>query len=410
MSLSDKARSALRDLAKKQAEIAALPIQDQKREMWRRLNGLEKVRPLVWITEVPWHEVIPQDELICEGPFWRGIETQLRRTLYQWEHFACDMVIDGAVYCPYVFHDTGYGIEAEVVRPDARRGAADYVPVIRDEADIEKIQLPGITPDWDATERNDEMMRDVFADILPVTKRGVYHMWCAPWDILIQWWGIEELYRDIMDRPEFVHKGIGRMMDALLYRLDQLEEQGLLSVSDGNHRVGSGGPGITDQLPQTDLDGTRVRPKDQWGTSTGQIFSEVSPAMHDEFCLQYEKRWLQRFGLNCYGCCEPLHKKIGILRSVPNLRRISMSTWINVGEAAEAVGGDYVFSYKPNPAMVAVGPAERNHFCNTLKAVLDTTRGCVVELILKDIHTVQNVPRRLDEWAEVVMGLVEEYA
>ena len=43
-----------------------------------------------------------------------------------------------------------------------------------------------------------------------------------------------------------------------------------------------------------------------WGCSNAQIFSEVSPKMHWEFALEHDLRWLRRWGLNYYGCCEPL--------------------------------------------------------------------------------------------------------
>ena len=37
----------LRDLAARVAEIAALPVQEERAEMWRRHNRLEHGRPLV---------------------------------------------------------------------------------------------------------------------------------------------------------------------------------------------------------------------------------------------------------------------------------------------------------------------------------------------------------------------------
>jgi len=41
------------------------------------------------------------------------------------------------------------------------------------------------------------------------------------------------------------------------------------------------------------------------------------------------------------------------LKKVPNLRKISMSPWVNFEEAVENVGNRYVFSFKPNPAFLA---------------------------------------------------------
>jgi hypothetical protein len=200
------------------------------------------------------------------------------------------------------------------------------------------------------------------------------------------------------------------MVDAYLCQLDQFEALGLLSVSNGNHRVGSGGLGITDELPQPDYDGGHARPIDQWGNSTAQIFAPVSPAMHEEFALQHELRWLERFGLNCYGCCDPLDKKMGIARKIPRLRRVSMSPWIDLDRAVQAVGRDYIFSYKPNPAVFAWSDWNLDQARKDLVKALEKTRGCVVEVIMKDISTCRHEPRRIWEWCEMAMQVVEDYA
>ena len=415
MPFTEKDRQIVRELARQVMGIASLPVQSEKRSMWTKLNGLKPVRPMVWINEIPWDEIEGTDEeLQCrvEDAFCRGIEKVLSKTLYLWRHMRTDMVVDPFFICRYVREDTGWGIDKQIVKSesDFGRGAYDYVPIMKTEADIERIQMPRITADWETTERNYQMTSDLIGDILPVVKQGITTLWCAAWDVLIQWWGIEELYTDMTDRPDFVQKGISRMMDAHLAKLDQLEAQGLLSVGNNNHRVGSGGLGITDELPQPDYDGEHARPIDHWGSATGQIFSEVSPAMHDEFCLQHELRWLKRFGLNCYGCCEPLHNKMGILKQIPRLRRISMSTWIDVDKAVEEVGRDYIFSYKPNPAVLAWDEWDPDEARKDLRNVLEKTKGCVVELIMKDITTCRHDPRRLWEWCHLAVQVAEEYA
>jgi len=386
-------KSILRELTLQYMEIASLPVQKEKAELWRKLNRLEAVRPLVWINEIPWHEMNVENELTlqCTDAFCRGIENRLRMTLYQWRHMPGDMVVDPVLHCGTVHSPRGcyegWGIQENAVRSDDAFGSVQYVPVITSEADIEKVQTPQVTVDRDATEHNYQLMCEIFDGIAPVEKRGIVHWWASPWDVMVHWYGIEQLYIDMIDRPQLVHKLLRRFMDGSLEVLDRQEKMGLLSVSNGNHRVGSGGLGITDELPQPDFDGVHVRPIDQWGTSTGQIFSEVSPDMHEEFCLQYEREWLARFGLNCYGCCEPLHKKMHLMRTIPRLRRISMSPWVHVSEAAEKVGADYIFSHKPN--------------------VLQKVRNCRVEIIMKDISTVRNEPQRLWAWEKIAMEMAE---
>ena len=413
MAFPEKDVDILRGLGAKILEIANSDEQEQKRRMWTRLNRLEDVRPMVWLNEFPTWELDKDPELAlhCENEYCRGLEKGLRFQLYWYAHMRVDHVLDPFIVCPFVYHDSGYGLGVEAKRSNAEGVTAiDYIPAIREEQDIEKIQIPKIAADWTATEENFQQMSELFGDAIPVIKRGVTNMWCAPWDTLIMWYGVTEMFMDMIDRPRFVHQAIGRVMDALCARLDQLEDQGLLSLSDGNVRVGSGGLGITDELPHPGDKPGPVTPMDQWGSSTGQIFSEVSAEMHDEFCLQYELRWLRRFGLNCYGCCEQLHHKMHILKQIPRLRRVSMSNWIDKDKAVEAVGRDYVFSCKPNPAIFATEVWDPEAARRELITWLEPTRGLHVEIIMKDISTCQNEPRRLWEWCDLASQLAEEYA
>ncbi len=64
-----KDRATIRELAAQAAEIAALPVQEEKRRLWRRLNGLAPERPMVMIDQVCWNEMDVDDEL---APALRG--------------------------------------------------------------------------------------------------------------------------------------------------------------------------------------------------------------------------------------------------------------------------------------------------------------------------------------------------
>jgi len=362
MVISEKDKTILRKLAEETANITALPIQVQKADMWRRLNRLDPVKVMIWINEIPWHEMGPEVELKTNSKFCRSYEMQLRRMLYQWRHMRGDMVIESNILCPLVVHDTGFGIEADMINaegdtgfrdPVVVTGASDFEPVIKNEEDIEKIQMPQVKIDREATERNYELLSDIFKDILSVEKQGAPGFWFAPWDELVTWLGVEEALTYMITRPKFVHRLMKRLVDAHLYRLDQYEKLNALASNNGPYRVGSGGFGFTDELPQVDINNTHVGAIDIWGCSAAQILAAVSPEMHQEFALQYEMPWLERFGLTYYGCCDPLHKKIHILESIPNLRKISVSPWADLKEAAANISDKYVLSLKPNPAVLA---------------------------------------------------------
>ncbi|MBI3946149.1 MAG: hypothetical protein HY321_09545 [Armatimonadetes bacterium] len=409
-------RSILRRLAGRVAEIAALPVHAQTAAEWRRLNALKPGRPLVWINEIPWHEMDVDGELALqsEDPFCRQVERALRTTLYEWDHLRADMVVEPVYYSPLAIGDTGFGIHevAHTIPQHARGGilSREFHGQIRDERDLERIRTPEVTHDAAASEQTYETLVGLFGDLLTVRKCGIVHRWFAPWDELIRWWDVQEALTDMALRPELVHQAMDRLTGAYLACLEQWQDLNLLSLTDGNYRVGSGGPGYSDALPAPGFDPERVRPCDQWGCATAQIFSEISPKMHEEFALQYERRWLRHFGLNYYGCCEPLHHKLDILASIPNLRKVSMSPRADIACAAEQMAGKYVLSFKPNPAVFAMQAWIPELARRELTEALQKARGCVVEVIMKDISTVRDDPRRLWEWAAIAREVTETFA
>ncbi len=94
MSSSVQDHAILRELAKQVAEIAALPVQQETIALWKALNALKPVRPMVAIDQVCWNEMNVDDELTCrcEDGFCRGLEWRLRATLYSWRHMRADNV------------------------------------------------------------------------------------------------------------------------------------------------------------------------------------------------------------------------------------------------------------------------------------------------------------------------------
>jgi hypothetical protein len=415
MQLSTHDRDILRQLAAQQAEIAALPVHKEKAELWRKLNDLEPVRPLVWINEIAWHEMNVDDELTlqCEDAWARQVEQGLRRLLYQWRHLPADMVVDDYITCPLVIHSTGFGVreDVDIVKTDESSDVVSrhFHPHIVNPEDIDKIKLPQVTYDRETTEAHYAALCETFADILPVRKVGIKGRWFAPWDELIRWWGVEEAMRDLVDRPEMVEAAISRLVDAYLCELDQWEALNLLTRNDDNTRIGSGGYGYTSALPGPDYDANHPHTRNLWGCATAQIFGAVSPRMHWDFALKHELRWLQRWGLTYYGCCEPLDVKMGILRRIPNLRKVSTSPWVNIERAVEEIGCDYVMSRKPNPAVLATDVFNPDVARADLTEFLHCARGCAVEVILKDISTVRYDPQRLWAWEKIAMDVVQQY-
>ena len=66
MALCEGDKRILRDLAKQVADIAALPVQREKAELWKKLNRLERGRPMVLLQNATWHETGHQIKLETE--------------------------------------------------------------------------------------------------------------------------------------------------------------------------------------------------------------------------------------------------------------------------------------------------------------------------------------------------------
>ena len=410
----------VQDLAKQVCEIAALPVMAEKKQLWHRLNSLERVRPLIHCQAIApdiWEELIPPETLQCTDDLARKEEIRLRSITYSWEHFPDDRVVDPNAYSYIVVRGdswiTDYGITAEYVRSDDPHGSAAFKPVIQTEADIEMIEYePKVSVDWDKTNADHEAMCDLYGEsttvklICPEYGLGVGFI-----DSFIRWRGIEQMFIDLMDRPKWIHEVLERMLAGAVSSMYQCEALGILTLNNTYCMLGTGGYGWTDDLPQEGFDGQRVRVKDLWGRTSTQIFTEgISPEMHWEFAIQYEKRFLEHFGLAGYGCCEPLHNKMDYVSRIPNLRRVSMSPWVDIDMASEAVGDKYVYSLKPHPAVVAMDSWHPDLARQQLEDALKKTRRNVVEVNLQDIHTVRGDPHRLTEWTQMAMDLSETYA
>ena len=416
MAISKADKELLRGLGRQYAEIAALPIHKEKAVLWRKLNDLESVRPMVFITELPWNEMNVDDEMTLrtEDKWCRKQEWECRAWIYLWKHMPADYIFNDFFPSPIVIRNSGVGMdeEVDVVETDATSSVVSkhFHPQLVEPKDVEKIHNPVITVDQKATDDEFARISEVFGDIMPVKKVGFKGRFFAPWDSLIRWWGVEEAMMDLVMRPDMVNEAVKRMVDAGISELDQLEKLGVITRNDDNVRIGSGGFGYTKELPGKKFDPNHVKCHNLWGHAAAQIFVSVSPEMHWEFSLKHEMRWLERWGLTYYGCCEPMDGKMDILRRIPNLRKISMSPWINVDRAVKELKDDYVFSYKPSPAIVAEDNWRPEQARGNLKEVLEKGKGCHIEVILKDISTVRYKPQRLWDWSKMAMEMVQEYS
>lgn len=402
----------LRELAKLHVELNHQDVNKERIARIRNTNGLVPVRPIVWIEEIPWQQMNIDGLLThtCESEEARKIENHFRRILLRWQYFQADMVVEDAYYIPKAVSDTGTGAQ---IREDTLSAGDNshilshhYEDQLDTEEKVDVLRLPIIKARPETDKKNLEIAEDIFGGVIPVRLRG-HGIYYAPWDEISMLRGVEPILIDMMERPEFLHKTIEKFTAIGLARYEQMEAEGLL---DYNSQSLHCTPPHSNELPASDYDGSKVRLKDIWFRGMAQIFSTVSPAMHDEFDLQYMRRLMDKCGLSYYGCCEPLNRMIPYLKKIPNMRKIGVSPWADIRSCTEQIGRDYVVASKPNPAFVAINfnaDTVRKEIAEIIEACL--AHGCPYEFVLKDISTVSNKPQNIIYWNKTVQETIDHY-
>ncbi len=410
--MSHKDVDIVRELARKYREIAADEKNEERRQRMSDTNDLKTVlRPAVLIDEVPWHEFAsyPEMALVCEDPFLRGMEEYFRRRLFQWEHFQVDMVAEPFYPVGKSFSSTGLGIEIQenIVKTDEKNNIVShqYLDVLATEEDLEKIKPPVVTLNEEQTGKNLQLVQEVLGEVLPAKVVGTT-IYCAYWDQIPRFRGVETVLYDMMDRPEFIHAIVRKFADWHMRYLEQLEQWNLLEAHPSLLHCT---PAYTSELPGKDYEG-KTRLKDVWFRGMAQMLNTVSPQMFVEFELDYMRPLMERCGLVYYGCCEPLDSRIPYLIQIPNMRKLGVSPWSDVERCAEQLGSRFVAARKPNPALVAISTDEDEVARETEKTILACRKNnCPYELVLKDISTVSGKLDNLVRWSKAVQKTLDKY-
>ncbi len=399
-------RTILRDLARRYLDVCARDGQTELRELWRRHNGLKPAgRTPVHVRAFAWPEM-PQSKCECEDGLFRGRESFFRKELFR-ATFGDDTVFEPWVTLHAKTAYSGWGLAPERARSGEPGGSWKEDYPLKELGDIEKLVPPRHEIDEEATARAADALLDAIGDIitLNVDRAPAWRMWSG--DIstdLGHLRGIENFMLDMIDNPEWLHRLAGFMRDGILRAHDEAEAAGDWGLSAHENQSMPYAEGLRDGAPNSN----GVHRSELWGYMAAQEFTLVSPAMHEEFLLRYQIPILEKFGLAAYGCCEDLTRKIGMLRAIPNLRRIAVAPAADAARCAEEIGTDYVISYRPSPAdMVGYG-FDPERVRTILRRDLEACRGCRVDITLKDVQTVQGDVGRVRRWVVLAREVAEE--
>lgn len=394
----------LRKLASQVKELSELPEMEERKRQWTALNDLNSEKPMILVSpEGAWKEICKHISLSCVDDICRSFELELRKKIYQYEHIGDDWVIDADFDVPFVISHNGFGVDLKQRESGMEGGAYKHIPPVRDlDRDMEKLRFRHITLERDISQKRFEIAEKAFGHILNVSQNSRSFFWSTglTWS-LIELIGLEALMLNMYDNPEGLKKLMQFMSHEMGHLLDQLDDLGILGYNNGNHLIGSGNWGLTGDLPskRKPVEG-KIGFSHLWGFCESQETVGVSPEMFGEFIFPYQKPLMERFGLLYYECCEPVEERFEYLKTLKNLRCISVSPWSDVEKCAELYGRNYVLCRKPNPGLICVDFDEEA--CRQeIRDTLDKAGHLNLMFILKDTHTISNKPERFKRWVEI---------
>jgi len=392
-------RRRIRDLAGRQSELAHLPVMEKRRANWLALNtGRPAVPPVVvesWTFE-PY--LMPPSLLQCEGEAARQIEFQLLKAIREHELIGDDKVVPDCFPLEAVPEVDAFGVAVEERRAaDAdsagRRIGFAFSHPIRDlERDLPKLSPLRASLDGEAYRQRFDFASELLSGILPVERRAIPPL-VSMTEKAIKLMGMEAFCVAILEQPDALHALMRYLTDNQIRLMRFYEQQGILTLNNGNHETGASSFGFTDRLPAPGYAGA-ARLEDIWMWVEAEETVCISPPMFEEFCLPYFAEAAGLCGAVYYGCCEPLHDRWpGILKAIPNIRKASVSPWSDQRRMGEYLRGTgIVFSRKPFAGILGSGAAlDADAWRGHIRETLEAARGCPCEIIVRDVYQVRSV-------------------
>ena len=404
--ISSRDLGILRELAKKQMEIAEAPEMAILKKKWIDHNALRGERPMVKIELGTFGNELILPLMKCEGEEARGYEHTLLSNTYNVLNFGDDTFVGNY----YPMARWGYlnplGIDVKVDHTDGL--GHHFVPAITDlEDDFHKIKKSPYGF-WETEEQFRGMVdnvSEIFGESMPVRVEGGTLYVCLTQN-LVHLMSMEDMFVSMYDYPDLFKQMINGLADDYLEYFDFLEaENAILPTVDGQG-VGNGTFAFGDELPSSGI----LKTNDVWGFCDSQETVGISNEMFGEFIFPAYKRIAERYGLLSYGCCEPVHQIYDdYLSKFKNLRKLSVSPWSDERFIGERLAGTKtIYHRKPSPNFIGVGTtldedACRKHIAETVEAA----KNCKLEITVRDVYTVNNDPNKVKKFVDIIKEEIE---
>ena len=411
--LPGEERTHLRALARRQAEIASLPVMQVRRGLWTDMNDAKPgARPPFAIESWTFdRDFLPASLLQCRSEYGRRLEAGFLRNIRHHEILNDDHVCPDTLDMGWHIQLDEFGIEIKTeYQKDAEGHVLGYhfdCPVKDLNDGFDMIKPSTFSVDREGTRAEQAFLEEVFGDILPVVLRS-----CPPGrnnltQRLMRIMSMETFFVGMMDCPDKVHGVMALLRDNARRMNLWAEEEGLLTLNNGNQCTCGTCFNFTTLLPKRQVAPGQVRLNDLWAVMDSQETVGIAPTQFHEFCFPYYRDLAEMFGLVYWGCCEPVDPIWDMsLSKLPNLKAVSISKWTNQEFMAEALSGKgIVYSRKPDPNLLGVDVhLNEEAWAEEIRKTLEMTaaREIPVEFVVRDVYTMHGnleKPRRAVEIA-----------
>lgn len=393
--ISKEEKAYLRGLATKQAEIAAMPVMEQRKQMWYNLNdGHKNTRPPVIIESGTFNQdFMPESVFQCKNPSARRIESQLLNSIRYHECINDDRVIPDTFNISWNVSIDAMGVKLESEHVSdglgGNLGHRMIHPIKELARDLHILKPAKCEVDRDKTIAYKTFLEDLLGDILPVTIRSNVYASQNLTQTVIRLMGMEAFMLALYCEPDSVHALMSYLRDNSIKIMSWAESENLFVQNTGNDVAYPSSFNFTHRLDRQNGETGPVKLSEMWGNADSQETVGVSPELYHEFCLPYYVDVCRPVGLIYYGCCEPVHPFWEDIKTIPHLQKVSISKWCNQEFMADALREtDIVYSRKPDPTLLGVEKElDESAWSAHIRETLDITRGVSVEFIIRDVYT-----------------------
>ncbi len=414
-------REIIRALAKKQAELAALPVMGERQKLWTGMNdGVSGARPPFAIESWTFdRDFLPENLLKCSSNYGRQLERTLLRNIRHHEVFNDDHVCPDSFEIGWHVTIDDYGVKIETERVEDSEGVETAYhfkhPITDLNEGFDMVKPATWSLDRESTLEEKAFLEELFGEFLPVVvdfnPSGLNYLTQR----LMRLMSMDTFFMAMYDCPDKLHELLAMQRDNAIRIGKWAESEGLLRLNNGNQCTCGTCFNFTNILPKREISsGDTIRLSDRWTGMDSQETVGVSPDMFLEQIFPHYKAIAELYGLVYWGCCEPadpIWEKS--LSNLPNLKAVSVSRWANQEYMADVLAGkNIVYSRKPNPNLLGVDvKLDEDAWAAEIRSTLEVTvpRNIPTEFVVRDVYSMHGNLGKARRATEIARREIERF-